>query len=143
MAQATSPSPLLPNRALIDVRTGLPTAEFASFLQQMWRQIAAGFVVVPVTIIGTNSLTLTPTLNAEGGRTYGDYMAFCGVAAATSTGAVTGTVTTARGGSLDTLKVYKSNGAAQAGSGDVVKDSLYLFIYNSALDGGAGGLVLK
>lgn len=107
-------------------------------LEQMWRQVAAGFVIVPCSASGTNAITLTPTLHSEGSRAYGNYMTFCAVAAATSTGLVTASV-----GALGFLKVYKTAGAAQATVGDIVSGSLYLFIYNSALDSAAGGFVLK
>ena len=124
--------------SLVD-REGRLTTEGLLFMEGIWRQIVAGYVIVPCNVASaSNVLTLTPTLNKEGAATYGDHMTFSGVADATSTGSVT-----ARVGELPTLKVYKDGGSTQAGSGDIVSGRLYLFIYNSALDSGNGGLVLK
>jgi len=138
MAQNQAPNRPLHNFPFVDARTGNLTQQGLAVLEQLWRQVAAGFVVVPCTAAGTNVITLTPTLHAEGARTYADHMVFAAVAANTTTGLATGKV-----GTLATIKVYKTDGAAQATTGDIVADSLYLFVYNSALDGGAGGLVLK
>lgn len=107
-------------------------------LEDLWRKVVAGHVNVPVVITGTNVLTLTALRHEEGTRDLDDYMVFIGVAEMDSTGAVTAIV-----GENPAIKVYKDGGATQAGSGDVLANRLYLFIYNSALDGGAGGLVLK
>jgi hypothetical protein len=98
--------------------------------------------VIPCNASGTNVITLTPLDASPLLKQYADYEVFTFVAANTSTGSVTMNVT-ARDGSLATLKAYKTNGSAQAGSGDVVLGSLYLAIYNDALDSGAGGFVLK
>lgn len=139
MAQPKAPSPWSRNNPLIDPRTGLLTAHGTVFLQQMWRQVAAGFVLVPVVIAGSaNALTLTPQLDEEGAASYGDGMAWVGEIAANSTGAVTAAV-----GSLGSLKVYKSHGLAQAGNGDLLDGEIRVFIYWSTLDSAAGGLVLK
>lgn len=140
--QPIGPTALRHETAFIDPRSGRLSDHGKMFLEQMWRQLSAGFPIVPVTITGTNDLTLTPTLGGEGAASYGNYMAWVGVAANTSTGAVTGHVAS-DSKTLATVKIYKTAGAAQAGAGDLVAGSLYLFIYNSALDTSAGGLVLK
>lgn len=126
------------NLPFVDPKTGLLTNVGLHNLDQIWQQVAAGFVIVPCVISGTNILTLTPTLATVGGTTLANYMTFAGVIANTSTGAVTAIL-----GTLPAIKVFKSNGAAQAGAGDLVATSLYLFTYNSALDAAAGGFVAK
>ena len=141
MAQPVAPTS--PRGSLPFVhRDGTLTPQGLLFLEQMWRQVAAGFVIVPVVVAGTNELTLTPTLAAQGAASYGTGMAWFGTAAETSTGAVTATVTDGRN-ALATVKVYAGNGTAQANAGDLMQDASYLFIYRADLDGGAGGLVLK
>lgn len=136
MAQEQAPnSPRLPVK--FTTVGGSLSAEGLEVLEQMWRQIVAGFVVVPCEASGTNALALTPVMHEEGARTVADHMAFAFVAAATSTAAVTAAV-----GDLPALKVYKDGGETQAGQDDIVADRLYLAIYNAALDSGNGGLVL-
>lgn len=98
--------------------------------------------VIPCSASGTNTITLTPNESSPLLEKYVDYEIFVFAAAETSTGSVTASVS-ARTGSLPTIKVYKTGGSAQAGAGDVVQNSLYLAIYNNALDSGAGGFVLK
>lgn len=142
MAQTFAPTSPRRDQPWVDPRTGRLTDHGSLVMEQLHRQLVAGFVTVPVTITGKNVLTLTPTLNAEGARSYGNYMAWAGVAAQTSDGAVTALVTDGRN-PLTTIKVYKTAGAAQAGAGDLVANSFYVFFYNSALDTGAGGFVLK
>jgi hypothetical protein len=140
MAQNEAPN--APQRAFqfVDPQTGFLTQHGLVHLDQIWRQISAGFAIVPcvITQASPNVLIMTPRLHEEGARTYGDYMCFAGVAAATSTGSVTATL-----GELASVKVYKDGGATQAGTGDIVSARLYLFLYNSVLDAGNGGLVLK
>jgi len=142
MAQGEAPNIPRGNTQFVD-KDGMLTPEGLLLLEQYWRQIAAGFVTVPCVASGANLITLTPTLHREGARTYADHMVFAAVAAATSTDAVTAKVADAAGNALATLKVYVDGGATQAGTGDVVADRLYFFVYAAALDGGAGGLVLK
>lgn len=140
--QPFGPTALRREAPFIDPKSGRLSDHGLLFLEQFWRQMSAGFPVVPVTITGTNDLTLTPTLGGEGAASYGNYMAWVGVAANTSSGAVTAHVASASK-TLATLKVFKTNGAAQAGAGDIVAASLYVFIFNSALDTAAGGFVAK
>lgn len=119
---------------------GRLTQSGALVLDQMWRQIAAGFVAVPCKAVQTdpNLLMLTPTLHKEGAASYTNFEIFVAVAAATSTDVVRAAV-----GSLATLNVFIDGGASPAGSGDIIVDLLYLFVYNAALDGGNGGFVIK
>ena len=144
MSQDIAPDLPKADFKFIDLDTGKLTSYGVQTLEQIWRQVAAGVSSTPCTSVhsGASKYTLTPMLQSEGARTYGNYMPFIMVADATSNGAVTALVTS-QGKPLAEIKVYKTNGAAQAVAGDIVLNSLYLFIYNSALDGGAGGFVLK
>ena len=137
MAQPTAPNPPQRDELFVD-KNGLLTARGHMHLNQMWRQLAAGFVIVPCSIAGTNDLVLTPLLDEEGAASYGNGMTWWGAAVETSTG-----VMTAQVGSLTALKLYVANGATQANIGDVVDNSTYFFSFASHLDSGAGGLVLK
>lgn len=127
---------------VVDPRTGLPTPFLTQLLQDLINRNQAGNRIIPCNASGTNVITLTPFSVSPLIDGYKDYDVFCFVAAATSTGAVTATVAPKKG-TLATIKVYKTAGAAQAGAGDVVLNSLYLAVFNDALDSGAGGLVLK
>jgi hypothetical protein len=143
---AVDRAPVRPNRSLsqfIDPRTGNLSDTGLQLLESMWRQIAAGQVVVPVEITqdSANILVMTPELHEEGAASYGNGMSWFGKAVVASTGSVTAYVTTPSGRALPAVKVYKSNGAAQAGAGDIALNGLYLFVYHADLDGGAGGLV--
>lgn len=142
MAQPDAPTSPRRDAIFVEPRTGRLSDQGLQLLEQYWRQLAAGFVTVPVTIEGTDILTLTPIMAAEGAASYGDFMAWAGVAPNLSTGAMTAFLT-AGGAALETVKVYKSPGLVQAGAGDVVAGGFYVFFYSSALDGGAGGLILK
>jgi hypothetical protein len=90
----------------------------------------------------SNFLTLTPNDNApliEGYR-FGDIYLF--VADASSTNSVTATVVP-KTGSLSTLKVYITGGAAQAGNGDITSGRVYMGVYAYNLDSDAGGIVIR
>ena len=98
--------------------------------------------IIPCSATGTNLITLQPndaTPKLEG-YIFGDMFVFW--AEITSTGSVTMTVVP-KTGALATLKAYKTNGSAQAGSGDVVANSVYMAVYAPHLDTAAGGFVLK
>lgn len=144
MADTKAPNPPRLDQNVIDPRTGGFTQQGYMMMQGIWRQIAAGFVIVPCTASTTaNLITLTPKLHEEGAAAYGDYMTFAFVADASVSGVTTAKVQTRAAKALATIKVYASGGSAQATTGDIVATRLYLAIYNSALDGGAGGLVIK
>lgn len=138
MAQDFAPEAPRNNVPFVDPQSGLLTPAALDMLQQLWRQVVAGFVIVPCRATGKNTITLSPLLHQEGKSSYGNHMAFSFAAAQTSDGNVTLGV-----GSLGALKAYKTNGAAQATTGDVVAGSLYVAMYLSSLDSGAGGFVLK
>ena len=121
-----------------------------NLLQQIWAQIVNTNQVTPCTAVGTSNLYVLspfPTPAAANIPKYSDYAFFTFVADVTSTGAVTADVEIPQSGgattSLGTKKVYKDGGSTQAGSGDIVINRLYILVYNSALDSGNGGFVLK
>lgn len=136
MAQGKAPNRVQRNAGFVDPRTGLLTEIGYQHLDQMWRQVAAGHVIVPCTVTGKNDIVLTPTLHKEGGVVLADGMTFRFVAAETSDAAVTIKVAdqTAR-------KAYVV--VTQAAAGDVVAEAVYLAVYNSAFDTGAGGFSVK
>lgn len=134
--------PLQKGIAAIDPRTGNWTDYGFNLMSDFRNAINGVNKIIPCVATGTNLITLTPNPVSPPIERYNDYDIFSFVAANNSTAAVTATVVPLRG-TLATVKVYKTNGAAQAGSGDVVAGSLYLAIFNDALDSGAGGLVLK
>jgi len=136
--------PIIESLIAFDVRSGRPTNKhLVELLRQLRDQNLGGSRIIPCTATGTNVLVLTPNHPvAPVIERYNDFDAFAFVAANNSTGAVTATVVPATG-TLATIKVYKTNGAAQAGAGDVVAGSFYLAFFVDALDAGAGGFVLK
>jgi hypothetical protein len=73
---------------------------------------------------------------------YYSYWSFPFVASATSTGAVTATVVP-QTGTLATLPVYKTNGSAQASSGDITIGLFYVAYFVDYLNSGNGGFVIK
>jgi hypothetical protein len=124
--------------------TGRLSQDGLLMLESLWRQVVAGFVVVPVKIAQTdpNVVVMSPLLHQEGAESYGTGMAFWGMAVATSTGAVVAR-SQSRSKTLPDRKVYKTNGTALAVAGDIVLNACYLFIYHADLDAGNGGFVLK
>jgi hypothetical protein len=126
----------------VDLKTGY-LSEHGNQLLSAWYNFIVGMNrTTPCNATGTNVISLTPLDASPLITAYVDYEIYSFVAANTSSGAVTMTVVP-RSGTLATLKAYKTSGAAQAGSGDIVAGSLYLAIYNAALDSAAGGFVIK
>lgn len=103
--------------------------------------------LIPCEETGTNVLVLTMLSISPLIKQYNDYDTYQFVAAATSTGLVTANVTAVQGqivqGTFATLKVFKSNGASQATTGDVVINLQYTLTFVDSLDSGAGGFVLR
>ncbi|MFB6449251.1 hypothetical protein [Bradyrhizobium tunisiense] len=126
----------------IDVKTGCLTDHGIQVFNQWYNFIVGMNRITPCNASGTNVITLTPLDATPLIEKYTDYEVYSFVAANTTTGAATMTVVP-RDGTLATLKAYKTNGATQANTGDIVAGSLYLAIYNDALDSGAGGFVIK
>ncbi len=126
-----------------DPETGILSEHGVQLMNQWYNFIVGMNRLTPCNAsTTTNVITLTPLTASPLIEKYVDYEVFSFVADANSTGNVTGTVVP-RKGILATVKFYKDNGATQAGNGDVVAGSLYLGVYNDALDSGAGGIVLK
>lgn len=126
----------------VDPQTGNLSSQALIFLNNWYNFIVGMNRLTPCNASGTNVITLTPLASSPLITGYVDFEVYTFVAVNGSTGSVTATVVP-ENGSLATLKVYKTNGAAQAGNTDVVAGSLYFAIYNDALDSGAGGFVLK
>jgi len=146
IADAAKPLPtpqLGGKRPIVDPQTGFATPYLLTTFQETRQRWLGASRIIPCEATGTNVITMTPLhpvsplIDA-----YRVFDRFTFVAANTSTGSVTATVVPERG-TLATLKVYKDGGSTQAGSGDVVVGRLYDAVFNDALDGGAGGLVLK
>jgi hypothetical protein len=126
----------------VDPQTGLLTAHGADVLNAWHKQHVGMGRIFPCDASGTNVITLTPVNQLMLIEKYSVYDVFVFRAANTSTGVVTATVVP-KTGALSTLKVYASDGAAQATTGDIVADSVYMLIYAPHLDTAAGGFVLK
>lgn len=126
----------------VDLQTGCLSEHGLRIMSQYYNFIVGMNRITPCNASGTNVITLTPLDASPLITAYDDFEIFSFVAANTSSGVVTMTVVP-RDGTLSTLKAYKTNGAAQATTGDIVAGSLYLAIYNDALDSAAGGFVIK
>lgn len=126
----------------VDVQTGALTTHGIELLNAWHRFILGMNRLTPCNASGTNTITLTPLDASPVIEKYVDFEVFTFVAANTSTGDITATVVPTKG-TLGTLKVYVDGGSTQATTGDVTQNRLYFAIYNDALDGGAGGFVLK
>lgn len=136
------PLPKLIGTIPIVDRDGRATDNFLQIMQRFRDYNNAGNRVIPCNASGTNVITLTPLDASPVLERYNDYEIFVFTAAETSTDSVTATVVP-KTGTLATLNVYKTDGASQAGSGDVVQNSVYMLIVADHLDGGSGGFVLK
>lgn len=135
----SKPNGLFP---FIDLQTGCLSEHGLQLLSQYYNFIVGMNRLTPCNASGTNIITLTPLTASPLIEKYVDYEVFTFVAANTSSASVTMTVVP-KNGTLATVKAYKTSGAAQAGSGDIVAGSMYFAIYNDALDSGAGGFVIK
>lgn len=89
-----------------------------------------------------NVITLSLLSNAPLVKQYADFDTFRFVADATSTGTLTALVKTPQG-NLATLNVYKTNGSAQATTGDITINLQYDLTYVDSLNSGNGGFVLR
>lgn len=142
---SAQPTPIVsPNSGLqfTDERGNL-TNNARIALQQMHDYVVNMSRIIPCNVVTTaNTIALTllpvqPQLNQ-----YSDYETFAFVADATSDGNLSANVTTANG-TLTTLKVFKSNGATRAGSGDITSGLQYFLTYVDSLDTSAGGFVIR
>ncbi|MDE2099002.1 MAG: hypothetical protein KGL39_17240 [Patescibacteria group bacterium] len=96
--------------------------------------------IIPCTVSGTNTLTLTPHSGTSGATptiaAYQNYMQFSGVFANNGSGALFAAV-----GSLASLNVYKDtpSGPVATDGTEALKNNAFTVIYDSTLNGGAGG----
>lgn len=127
---------------VVDIATGCWTDHGLQMWSQLYNFVVGMNRLTPCNATGKNVITLTPLAASPLIEKYADYEVFTFVAEQTSDASVTMTVAPEKG-TLATLKAYKTNGAAQAGAGDIVAGSLYFAIYNDALDTAAGGFVIK
>lgn len=143
-AAATATPISRPNQVFpfIDLETGCLTGHGLQIMNQYYNFIVGMNRFTPCNATGTNIITLTPLAASPLIEAYADFEVYTFVAENNSSSTVTMTVVPKKG-TLATLKAYKSNGATQANTGDVVAGSLYFAIYNDALDTGAGGFVIK
>jgi hypothetical protein len=135
----SKPNGLFP---VVDIKTGYLTEHGLGLLSEIYNFVLGMNRLTPCNASGTNVITLTPLGASPLIEKYVDYEIFSFVAANGSGASVTMTVVP-RDGTLSTLKAYIDGGSTQAGPGDITAGRLYLAIYNDALDGGAGGFVLK
>lgn len=128
--------------AFVDLQTGALTQHGLTLLSQWHARMVGTSRLIPCEATGKNVISLTPLSPSPLIEKYQAFDCFVFVAAQTSDGSVTATVVP-KSGTLATIKAYVTGGSAQAGAGDVVAGSLYLAVYNDALDTAAGGMVLK
>ena len=126
----------------VDPQTGRLTQNGYETLQGIVHFLNGTNRIVPCNASGTNLVTLTMLVTSPLIRQYNDFDTFRAVAGGTSTGTVTAKVVTPQG-TLATLNVYKTNGSAQASTGDITSGLLYDFTYVDSLNSGAGGFVLR
>lgn len=98
--------------------------------------------VIPCTASGTNAITLTPVTasfppNVSNPPRQNQLFSY--VAAATSTGSVTVSIS----GVTGFLKLYLMDASTQAGSGDVKQNVTYIISYGPALNSAAGGFQIQ
>ena len=94
--------------------------------------------IVPCTVSGTNSLTLTPLANTPTAA-YANYSGWGGIAANSNSGATTAAI-----GTLARLNVYKDTGAGPAAlsGSEIIAGNYFALFYDSTLNSGAGGFHL-
>lgn len=100
---------------------------------------ASTALVVGCTAAGNNAIVLTPTAASVSVSAYANYAMFSFVAPATSSGAVTLSVS-----GLPALPLYTASGRTQAGTNadapqDIIAGTLYQVCYNSVLNSNGGG----
>jgi hypothetical protein len=111
--------------------------EPSSLFDTLAAQIARNCVVI-CTAAGSNAIALTPdTTNGPPVPSYLTQQLFSWIQAGDSSGLVTINVS-----SLGAKKLFRQDGVTQIGSGDLKNLTLYVAIYNAALDAAAGGFIL-
>jgi hypothetical protein len=127
---------------IVDPQTGILNSSGIGVFTDLLNYIIGGSRIIPCEETGTNVLVLKMLAISPLIKQYNDYDVYKFVAAATSTGNVTANVVTLQG-ALPTLNVYKTNGSAQATTGDVAIGLQYDLTYVDSLNGGLGGFVLR
>lgn len=95
---------------------------------------------IPCSVSGANALTLTQNQATQASSvpltSYENYVAVCGIAASTNTGAATAQV-----GTLSALNIYKDSiaGPVALTGGEIVAGNAFTLQYDSELSAGAGG----
>jgi hypothetical protein len=138
-------SPLVsPNKGIsfIDQKTGILTDHGYQVMNAVVGFLNGSNRIIPCNASGTNVITLTMLTTSPLIKQYNDFDTFRAVAANTTTGLVTALVVTPQG-ALGTIKVFKTNGSAQATTGDITSGLLYDFTFVDSLDSGNGGFVLR
>ena len=94
---------------------------------------------IPCAASGGNAQVLVPNADTPTITAYSNYMQFTAIAAQSNTGASTGKV-----GSLAQLPIYKPSpaGPIPLTGGEIVALIQFVLLYDSALNGGAGGFHL-
>ena len=97
---------------------------------------------IPVTVAGTNALTLTSTAGATAISAYQNYMTFIGIAANTNNTGVTAAVVGIQSGAF--LNIYKDSlsGPVLLTGGELVQSCAFTLRYDSTLNANAGGFHL-
>lgn len=122
----------------------LPT-QFAALTAATGAQLDGNFAAlgaltpIPCTASGGDAQVLTPLSNTPTIPAYSNYMQFTAIAAQSNTGAGTGKI-----GSLAALPIYKASpaGPVPLTGGEIVALIQFVLMYDSALNGGAGGFHL-
>lgn len=127
---------------LVDTKTGNFTINGYQLIAGLVNFVTASNRIIPCNASGTNVITLTMLTTSPLIKQYADFDTFRIVAANTTTGLVTALVVTPQG-NLGTINVYKTNGSAQATTGDITAGLLYDFTFVDSLNSGAGGFVVR
>lgn len=137
--------PVIESLLVFDPQTGKPSKHLVALLTQLRDYVLGSGRIVPCDAGGTaNAIVLTPNNPVSPIMSgYAEHDGFAFTASASSSASVTASVISRDGNSMGSLKVYKTNGSAQAGNGDIVSGLFYVAFYVSSLDSGNGGLVLK
>lgn len=125
-------------------KEGALTEVGKQFLQQHYNQTAGANRVMPCNS-SNNGNQFVLNMQVPKQFTYTNYAThdtFGFVAPADATGSATALVQTSSG-SLAEIPIYKTNGSAAAGAGDIVANLHYLLTYVDALNGGNGGFVIR
>lgn len=121
---------------------GYLTNRAAIALQQIRDYVVNINRIIPCNATGTNTITLTLLAIQPSVDKYNSYDTYAFVAPNTATSDLSALVVT-ENGTLDTLNVYKDNGATRASTGDTVVGLQYFLTYVDSLNSNAGGFVLR